>query len=183
VAVSPVLLTLASVGIGLAGTVISTSAQINASNYQAQIARQNQQIMQDNANRAIARSQELQQDQDRKSAYLYGEQVASQSASGLSLGGKSFILSRKSARELGRLDALNVRQAGEIEAHNYLVAANDQGAQATFEQQAQGNDLLSGFINGAGSLVGGAGKLGSEGFFSGGGPAFRPGTWGSAAFA
>jgi hypothetical protein len=186
VAVSPIILgalTAAAVGVSIVGTIVSTSAQVNAANYQAQVADRNAQIMQENANRAIFRSQQEQLDQDRKAAYAYGALTASQSASGLSLGGASFMLSRKNARQLGRIDALNVRQAGQLEAYNYLTQSEDSAKAAGFARDQANSSLLAGFLEGAGSLIGGAGSIYSKGYFSPTvGSAWRGG-WGSGALA
>jgi hypothetical protein len=80
---------------------------------------------------------------------LLGEQIATQSASGLRLGGKSQMLTRKSARQLGRLDALNVIHAGEIEAHNFRQQALDASEQVKFLGQSNQNAVLSGFLDAA----------------------------------
>lgn len=165
-AVSPALLTLISVGVGLAGTAVSTFSQISAANYQAQIAERNKEIMLENAKRAITASQQAQVEQDRKSAFLLGQQEAAQSASGLSLGGRSQMLTRKAARELARMDALNVRQAGEIEAYNFRVMAEDAASKAQFLKNSTGSLLLEGFLGGGATIIGGAGKLYDQGFLN-----------------
>lgn len=167
-AVSPVLLTLLSVGVGVAGVVVQTSAAVQAANYQAEIAKRNSIIQEENAKRAIDRSQQEQIDQDRKTAFFLGQQVATQSASGLKLGGKSFMLTRKSSRELGRMDALNVRQAGDLEAYNFRVMSEDSAAAAQFARQQASSSLLEGAFGVGSSLIGGAGKLYDQGFLNSG---------------
>lgn len=184
--IAPALLT----GLAIAGTVasvagiaIQTSAAVNASNYQAQIADRNKAIQLQNADRAIARSQQEQEDTDRKNAFLYGQQVATQAASGLKLGGRSFMLTRKSARELGRLDSENVRQAGELEAYNYKVMSQDSGEAAGFARSQANSSLLEGFFNAGSTIIGGAGKLNDAGAFTPKiGAAYKPGGWGNSAF-
>lgn len=167
----------------VAGIAVQTSAAVNAANYQAQVAERNKAIQLDNANRAIARSQQEQEDQDRKNAFLYGQQTAVQAASGLKLGGRSFLLTRKSARELGRLDSLNVRQAGELEAYNYKVLSEDSAAAAGFARSQANSSLLEGFLSAGSSIIGGAGKVSTLGFGAPKiGSSFRGG-WGSSAFA
>lgn len=130
------LLTIASVGVGIAGVVASTSATIQANNYQAQIAERNRQLMEINAQRAVERASLAQQQQDEQTKALLGQQIAAQSASGLSLYGGSAMLTRKSARELGRMDAIRVKEAGDIEAFNYRMAAADALDQIKFYQSA-----------------------------------------------
>jgi hypothetical protein len=133
----------------LAGVAASTSATISANNYQAQVAQRNADLMNENARRAIDVAQQEQIQQDQKTRGLLGEQVAAQSASGLKLGGRSYMLTRKSARQLGRLDALNIRQDGDITAFNYRMAAQDNLDQITQLKSANKTALLSGFLDAA----------------------------------
>jgi hypothetical protein len=140
-------------------------AQKNASDYQAQVARMNAQIAEDNARRALERSQIEQQDQDTITRAQLGTQEALQGASGLSIEGGSQILTRKSAAMLGRRDALNIRQAGEIEAYNYKTQAVNQEAAARLAK-AQGQSALVGsYFSAGGSLLSSAAKFGSSDFF------------------
>lgn len=159
VAALPTIATVASTAIGIAGVIMTTSANMEAANYRAEVARRNAEIMEMNAQNAIQRSQMEQIQQEEITRSLLGEQIAAQSASGLKLGGRSQMLTRKSAREIGRRDALNVRHAGEIEAYNFRVAAQDAQSEAGFLRQTARNAQLAGFLEGAGTLVGGLGKL------------------------
>jgi hypothetical protein len=59
------------------------------------------------------------------------------------------MLTRKTARQLGRIDALNVRQAGDIEAFNYRMASQDNYDQMKFLDSSNQNALLSGFLDAA----------------------------------
>lgn len=147
---------------GVAGYQQAKASQ-KAEEYQAEIQRMNADIARKNASRAIATSQIQQEDQDRAARAVLGEQVAEQAASGLSLGGRTQIATRRSARELARRDALNIRYAGEIEKYNFLQEASNQEAgrqlslmSADSYGKSAGLSLLSGFVGGVGSLVGGA---------------------------
>lgn len=145
-------------------------ASARAAEYQAQIARNNAAVSDQNASRAVAVSQIEQIEQDRESRALVGEQLAAQGASGLSLGGRSAMLTRRSAKMLGRKDALNIRYAGDVDRYNYQVEASNQRAggelktmeassyrtSAEASRRAGGIAMLSGFLNAAGSLVGSA---------------------------
>jgi len=145
-------------------------AAADMSRYQQKVIDMNKKLMEDNAARSVSVAQITQQEQDQEAKALIGEQIAQQGASGLSLGGRSQILTRKSAATLGRKDALNIRYAGEVDKYNILTeAANlntesvmkgmeagsyDRSAEATRGQA--GPTLLSGFIGGMGSLLGAA---------------------------
>lgn len=153
------LLTIGGTIAGIAGTVISTSAAMQANSYQQQVAARQAAVMEENAQRATYASQVQQQNQDAQTRALIGEQIAAQSASGLSLGGKSQMLTRKTARALGRLDALNVRQAGDVEAYNFRMIAQDKLSEVKYLGQQQGSILLSGFLDAASVGISGLSKL------------------------
>lgn len=155
----PTILTGVSTAVGVVGAIMSANAAAQSANYQAAIAERQAEVNRINAARAIETSQQQQLEQDQQTRAFLGEQIAAQSASGLRIGGGSAMLTRKSARELGRLDALNIRQAGEVEAYNWKVGAEDAAASAGFAKMQANNSLLEGFMTGAGTLVGGLGKI------------------------
>lgn len=157
--------TLLSVG----GTIASGISALAAGNYQKQVADMNAQIAKDNAARAQERSQIVQQETDNRTAGFLGTQTAAQSASGISLTSRSAIATRRTARELGRLDALNVRQAGDVEAYNYKVDAANQQAQGQMAQQAGVGTLIGSFFKAGGSLVGGSNSVANSQGITGGG--------------
>lgn len=136
------------------GAVLGGISALAAGNYQKQVADMNATIAKDNAARAKERAQVNQQNQDAATLGMLGEQEAAQSASGISLTSRSAIATRKSARQLGRLDALNIRQAGEIEAYNYQVDAANQKSAGQFAQSEGQLGLLGSFFKAGGSLVG-----------------------------
>lgn len=143
------LLTLAGTAAAIGGTIISTSAAMQANKYQQQVLARQAAQMEENAGRATQAAQVNQQQQDMQTRALIGEQVAAQSASGLKLGGKSQMLTRKAARELGRMDALNIRQAGDVEAYNFRMIAQDKFDELKFTKGQAGSILLSGFLDAA----------------------------------
>lgn len=143
-----------AVALGVIGPLLSGVIGFAQASYQAKIADMNSSIAKDNAGRAIERSQVEQQDQDTQTAAMLGAQEAAQSASGISLNSETSRRIRKASRILGRKDALNVRQAGEIEKYNYLVEAANQSAAGKMAQIGGVGSLLSGFISAGGSLLG-----------------------------
>jgi hypothetical protein len=144
-----ILLPLLGILVGVAGTVVGVNAQIQANNYQKQIAERNRALMEENARRAIHASQTAQIQQDEITRGLLGEQLAEQSASGLRIGGRSQMLTRKSARELGRRDALNIRYQGEVDAYNFRVMALEETDKINFLNSANSNAILTGFLDAA----------------------------------
>lgn len=157
------LLTIGGTIAGIAGAVVSTSATISANNYQKEVARRNAELMNKNAERAGDAAQQAQIQQDQATAALLGEQIAAQSASGLKLGGRSQMLTRKSARELGRLDALTIRNEGDVNVFNYRMMAQDETDKIKFLSQANNYALLGGFLDAASIGLKGVQSLGTQG--------------------
>ena len=152
-------LTIASTVIGVGGAIYSAVGAANASNYQAQVDEKNAATAQENARRAEFAGQVAQQDQDAQTAAIVGQQLAEQSASGLSVNSRSSMLTRKTATILGRQDALNVRQAADLTATNFKTQSEDSAASAAFARMTAQNSLVSGFFNAGSSLIGGLTKL------------------------
>lgn len=155
--------------LSVAGTVVSGISALAAGNYQKQVADMNAEIAKQNAARAEERGQIVQQETDNRTAAFLGEQTAAQSASGISLTSRSAIATRRTARELGRMDALNVRQAADIESYNYKVDAVNQKAQGQMAQQAGVGTLIGSFFKAGGSLIGGSSSTANPQGVTGGG--------------
>lgn len=139
--------------IGAASSLIGGVTSYMGFQRQRQIARFNQQIAQDNARRAEHRAAVEQQEQDMVTLDLLGQQEAVQGASGLAIGGGSQVATRRAARQLGRLDALNIRQAGAIESYNYKTQAVNFGAQADQARLSGFGALVGGFLGAGESLI------------------------------
>lgn len=152
-------LPIAAVGITAASSVFAGFTAFRAGQYQSAIAGMNEKIAKDNATRAKHTAQVQQQDQDMVARAMLGEQLAEQGASGFTVGSASFRNARKSAKELARKDALNIRQAGEMEANNYLTQAANFNLQGQGMRSSAWGSLLGGFLEGAGSLASGTAKI------------------------
>lgn len=160
-------MTIAAIGtaIGVGASLFQGVQGYTAGQYRARVADMNRKIAEENANRSINRSQIEAQEQDVMTLAMLGEQTAAQASSGISLGSRSFGQVRQNARLLGRLDALNVRQAGEVEAYNYRTDAENFRAEAGAARMDATSSLIGGFLNAGSSLIGGAGKTGSKSLF------------------
>lgn len=147
--------------IGAAAAIVGAGSSIvggflgnQSSQYQSQVAKMNEKIAKQNADNALVTSQIDQQESDMQTSSLLGEQEAAQSASGLSLTGKSAIHTRASARLLGRRDALNIIHAGRIESRNYRIQAANFKSEANASKISGRNAIIGGFLGAASSLVG-----------------------------
>lgn len=151
-------LTVAGLALSAAGAVASGVAQSNQAKYQAAVAKANANIAERNARAALDESQKQQQQQDTQNLALIGQQEAAQGASGAAYEGRSFALTRKSTKQLARQDALNIRQQGVYNAEAFRQQKLNYTNQASAYKSAASNSLVSGFIGGASSLIGGAVK-------------------------
>lgn len=138
------------------GAVVTAGSGLAAASYQAQVAKANASIAEQNAQRAVTQGNKAAQEQDNLTRAAIGEQIAVQSASGLSLNSKSQMLTRKAARALGRQDSINAREAGDINAYNYRTDAMNFESQAAGAKLAGTSSLLSGVLDFGGSLIGNA---------------------------
>ena len=144
--------------IGILGTVVSGASSFMAASANANMAEYNARVADDNAKRSIERSQLEQQDQDYQTKALIGEQLSQQAASGVDVGSGSTKYTRMAAKELGRRDALNVRQAGELEAHDYKTQAVSNRMQASAYKTGGAMNLLGSFLD-VGSVIGKSQKV------------------------
>lgn len=107
--------------VAVLGTVVGGVMSYSQSMYQARVARQNAAIARENANRAYNKAQIDVEDKDRQTAGFIADQESMQAASGLSISGGSQLQTRRSARNLSRLDSLRLIDAGLEQRHNHLI--------------------------------------------------------------
>lgn len=142
--------------LGFGSAALGAVGTIAAGSYQAAVANMNADVADENAKMARQRAQLEAYENDMMTAGMLGEQEAAQSASGVSLTSRSAVLTRKAARQLGRRDTLNIRQAGEVEAYNYKVDAANQRAAGQGARMQAGVSALGQFMGATGNLIGGA---------------------------
>lgn len=140
--------------IGGASSVLEGIAGYSQAQYQAEIAKQNAEIARQNAVRAFETGQIDAMDNDLETAGVIGEQTAAQGASGLTLSGRSQVLTRQSALKLGRLDSLRIIANADKERYNFQTQA------ANFDMEAAAAKTSGKF-----ALAGGA--LGAASAFAG----------------
>lgn len=145
-------------GIGTAlsvgGAIMGGVSAMQQAKYQAEVAKNNAKVAQDNANRETTATQQRILQSDNELAALAGEQLATQGASGLSTGGRTQFLTRKQTKTIGRQDALNINEQGTQTSRNYLQQAADFRSEANMAKSAGRNAMLQSVIGAAGSLVG-----------------------------
>jgi hypothetical protein len=147
---------LASSGIGAIGAMQQGQAQAAAANYQAQVARNSQQVAEQNARYAIQAGQSRAQTEDIRTGAVVGQQAAAQAASGIDITTGSPVDVRESTRQMGRLSSLNIMQNANLQAYGYRTQATGFGAQAGLDTAQAGFAKQAGFIGAGTSLLGGA---------------------------
>jgi phosphopantothenoylcysteine synthetase/decarboxylase len=131
--------TAASVG----GQIMQANAANEAAQYQAQIARNNQQIA---ANNAMIVQQQADQEAARVSAAAgqrRGKMLAQMGASGVDIGSGSFSDVLSSQEEADRMSTLNTRSSGTARAFEMLNQANNFGAEATLRERSGANAMAA----------------------------------------
>lgn len=151
--------TVLGTGVSVAGSLIQGNAQAEQYQRDAATAEKNRKLSLQNAAMALDKAQQEQFDQDMQTADLLGQQEAEQSASGLRVGSESFVLTRRTARMLGRQDALNVRLAGALEAYAYKQQAEGYASAVQSNQAASGTARLAGYLGAGSSLIKGVSSL------------------------
>lgn len=149
-------------GLQTVSAISQGQAQAASANYQAQVARVNQQIQEQNAAYERQKGDVEAQQQDMKNRAGLGALAAAQGASGFDMNTGSSLDTRTSARELGRLDTLTVRNNAERRAHDFDIAAMNQGAQASLYSAQAKSSNLAGYLGAASSIIGGVSSVGDK---------------------
>jgi hypothetical protein len=124
--------------------------------YQAQVARNNQIIAQQNASVATAAGAQKARNQDIKTAQIVGAEEAAQGASGIDVNSPSETDVRKSTLQTGRLDTLTTAYNAYLQGRGAVTQATSFGEQAALDTAAAKNATTAGTFGVASSLLGGA---------------------------
>jgi hypothetical protein len=149
-------------GVGTAvsavGAMQASAAQKNAYEYQAAVSRNNAKIAEWQAQDALRRGQQQEDDQRRKTAALKGSQRATLAARGLDIGEGSALNILTDTDYLGEQDAMTIRNNANKQAWAARVGASNDMANAELLSMRAGaeNPLMSGastLLSGAGSVA------------------------------
>ncbi len=150
----PIATTLLSTGLstamGLAGQAQQAQIQSNQANYMAQVARNNQQVAEWNAQRALQQGQVQEDQQRQRTAQQIGSQRALLAAQGGDINSGSDVDLIGDAARTGEFNAQTIRNNAQLNAWNDRLQGNLYGGQASlYGSQAQNawlpfrNSLLS----------------------------------------
>lgn len=140
-------------GISFIGSMQTAQANASAANYQAQVARNNQIIAQQNADYARQAGQAQVEQEGMKTRAVIGAEAAAQGASGIDLTTGSPSDVRRSTQEVGELNSMNIMQNAELRARGFDIEATNQGAQAGLLRQQASNAQTAGAFSGFSSLL------------------------------
>lgn len=150
------------------GTVVSAYGQYSqgqaaakASQYNAAMADQNSKVQQQNAQIASQSGSQQAAMQSMKTRALVGQTQANQGASGVTINDKGTPSTSDvtlSERELGRLDAVQIRTNATRHAYGYEVAAVNDKAQSQLDRFQATTQKTGSYLNAGGTLLSGAGQ-------------------------
>lgn len=150
-----------STGIGVVGSIRQARAQSEQMEYQADVARQNQQLAEQQAGAERRQGYENMITQRQETARLIGRQRAAAGASGAVVDvGSNLDLQADTAAQ-GEIDAINVYNQALDRAYNYDVQAVNYGNQAAAYDASASSTKKAGYINALGTAIGGLATMGS----------------------
>lgn len=151
-------LTLASTLIGAAGQVQQGQAASQAARYNAQVQEMNATLADRRARDAIARGAVEEQRKRQEVQQVLGRQQAAMAANGVDLSFGSPLDLITDTAVMGELDALTIRSNAYRESYDFQVDAVNQRAGAGLTRMQGRNAETAGWLNAAGTVIGGAGK-------------------------
>lgn len=154
--------TVAGTAVSAYGAYSSSQASAQASAYQAQVARNNSIVAQQNAQAATKAGQEAATTASLKARNQLGEATAALAASGVDVSSGSAADVQTTEREYGRLDTQQTVQNAALNAYGYRTQATNYTAQAGLDTAEATNAPVAGAISAGGDLLSGAGSLGSK---------------------
>ena len=146
------LLAVASLATTAIGAVSTGMASQASGNYQAQVARNNVIIAEQNARFELEKGNVQAENQNYKTRALLGTQKAAQGASGIDVNSGSPLDVRTSAVELGHLDALTILNNASARAAGLRATGSNFTAEAGLDTMKASNAMSSSLIGGASSL-------------------------------
>jgi hypothetical protein len=161
VPIAAIAATVIGAGVTADSAISSGEAQSKAASYQAQVALNNQQVANSNADLATAAGAAQQQQQAMKTRAEVGSQLAGEASSGLDVNSGSAVNVRGSTSALGTLSGLNIVNNAARQAYSYETQGSNFGAEAQLDTMEASSALTAGDIGAAGSLIEGVGQSGS----------------------
>lgn len=151
--------TLLGTGVSMMGARNASDAQAQAANYQAAVARNNQIIAQQYADRTTMTGMTKAEMQDYRTRAMLGTAKATQAASGVDVNSGSPLDVRRSIAEVGELDKETIMFNAANEAYGYKVKAAGFGADADLGKMKADAAITAGDYAVATSLLSGVNSV------------------------
>ena len=160
--VAALVLTAASAAISAYGAHEQGVAESNAANYQAQVARNNQIVANQNAQMALQTGQQQVAAKQQQTSQMIGEQRAAVAASNIDPNSGSARRIQGDTAGLGALDAATIKNNAARTAYGYQTQGTDFAAQAQLLQSQSSSAASAGNLSAFGSIVGGASSVANK---------------------
>ena len=148
-------------GLGVVSSIQTAKTQSAQAKYQADVARQNQELAEQQAGAERRQGYENMLTQRQETARLIGRQRAAAGASGAAVDvGSNLDLQADTAFQ-GELDAINAYNKGLDAAYNSQIQAWNYGQQAGAYDSAAESSKNAGYLNAAGTALGGIADIGT----------------------
>ena len=141
-------------GASLFGSLQSADAQAASAAYQAQVARNNQTIAEQNATEAQDVGLVREQAQRQNTASLIGSQRAMLAGAGLDVNSGSPLDVQSDSAKLGELNAQTIRHNAALEAYGYQTQASNFSAQSQLYDARSAWASATGYTNLLGNAIG-----------------------------
>lgn len=149
---------LLSSAVGAAGAIQQANAQAEAAEYNAKVQENNAKIAEFKARDAIVRGNEEQKKQMQHTASVAAKQRAAMAANNIDTTYGSALDTAVDTAMLGELDALTIQSNSYREAYDHKISATNEKNGATMSRMEADNARSAGFLNAAGTLIGGFGN-------------------------
>lgn len=140
----------------------AAQAQAQASQYQAGVALQNQQIANQYAAMETARGETLAQEKETETAQRQGAITAATGASGLDPGGGSALRLSDDTLAMGRLDAETIRYNASKASYGFKVQGMNYGNQASLDMMTANNAKDAGNLAAFSDIISAGGQVASK---------------------
>lgn len=151
-----------STAIAAGGAYESGQANAASAQYQANVARNNQQIANMNASAATQRGEVLAEQKQVQTSQQEGMARAVAGASGIDANTGTPVKLQSDIAKLGSYDAMTIRNSAAREAYGYKVQGLSYGAQAGLDEMQQQSAATGGDLGAMASLVGGASNISNK---------------------
>lgn len=144
------------------GSIFQGQSQQQMYNYQAGVARLNQQIAEQNAVYAEQVGEQQATQAGLQGAQRLGQIKVAQASSGLDIRSGSAAQVQQSQKLVTAMDLATIRSNAAKTAYNYRVTGVQYGAQAGLDTVSGQNAMTSGFIGASSSILGAASSVSSQ---------------------